>query len=249
MFAGPNPLSKATVKGQWNGREDKETGAEIERKYSPVTDSLGHFDLMIKVYAAGEKERFPDGGKMSQYLNSLSVGDSIEIAGPAGHVTYLGSTPFGASRVKIGGRTTETTNIGFIAGGTGLTPCLRLINTMLHDASNKTQIALLFANQTEEDIFLRKQLDALADEFPGRFRRWYTLDRPPKDWKFSSGFINHDMIAEHLPKSDDEGSPLIMMCGYVSDSAWRRLHVSRTHDAVLVLTSFFFFFLHTDRRQ
>jgi hypothetical protein len=37
------------VKGQWNGRPDPEQDAEIERKYSPVTDSLGYFDLMLKV--------------------------------------------------------------------------------------------------------------------------------------------------------------------------------------------------------
>ena len=28
---------------------------------------------------------------------------------------------------------------------------------------------------------------------------WYTLDRPPKGWAFSTGFISEDMIAERLP--------------------------------------------------
>lgn len=101
VVSGPNCLDKASVPGQWNGREDAETGDEIERKYSPVTDSLGHFDLMLKVYAAGESERFPDGGKMSQYLKSLKIGDELEVAGPAGHVTYEGTTASGASRFKV----------------------------------------------------------------------------------------------------------------------------------------------------
>ena len=30
-------------------------------------------------------------GKMSQYLESLAIGDSIEVKGPVGHVHYLGS--------------------------------------------------------------------------------------------------------------------------------------------------------------
>ena len=45
----PNPAGK--VKGEWNGREDSEGGAdEIERKYTPTTsdDELGYVDLVIK---------------------------------------------------------------------------------------------------------------------------------------------------------------------------------------------------------
>jgi hypothetical protein len=32
-----------------------------------------------------------------------------------------------------------------------------------------------------------------------RFHLWYTLDRPSENWKYSSGFINKDMCASHLP--------------------------------------------------
>ena len=27
----------------------------------------------------------------------------------------------------------------------------------------------------------------------------YTLDHPPTDWKYSEGFVNDEMIREHLP--------------------------------------------------
>ena len=33
----------------------------------------------------------PPAGKMSQYLEGLAIGDSIEVKGPVGHVHYLGS--------------------------------------------------------------------------------------------------------------------------------------------------------------
>lgn len=42
--------------------------------------------------------------------------------------------------------------------------------------SDSTKLALLFANQTEDDILLRKELDELAGEHPDRFKVWYTLD-------------------------------------------------------------------------
>ena len=38
---------------------------------------------------------------------------------------------------------------------------------------------------------------------------WYTLDRPPPSWAYSSGFINEDMIKEHLPSAsaDTQAGP------------------------------------------
>ncbi len=61
------------------------------RAYSPISsnDETGYFELVIKVYWAGQLEAFPDGGKMSQHLESLVIGDSIEAKGPMGHITYL----------------------------------------------------------------------------------------------------------------------------------------------------------------
>lgn len=70
------PNAKGKKKGDWNGREDPEDGeAEIERKYTPTTsdDQVGYVDLVIKVYKGGVIDRFPDGGKLSQYLDSLKV--------------------------------------------------------------------------------------------------------------------------------------------------------------------------------
>lgn len=56
---------------------------------------------------------------MSQHLNSLSVGDTVDIRGPAGKVVYLGRGYF---RVKDPGKPEEirfATDVGLIAGGTG----------------------------------------------------------------------------------------------------------------------------------
>ena len=56
---------------------------------------------------------------MSQHLNSLSVGDTVDISGPAGKVVYLGR---GYIRVKLPGKPEQirfATDVGLIAGGTG----------------------------------------------------------------------------------------------------------------------------------
>jgi cytochrome-b5 reductase len=38
-------------------------------------------DLVIKVYFANVHPRYPEGGKMSQHLESLNIGDTIGKAG------------------------------------------------------------------------------------------------------------------------------------------------------------------------
>eukprot|EP00965_Chrysotila_dentata_P050145 1661210-Pleurochrysis_carterae.AAC.2 len=40
---------------------------------------------------------------------------------------------------------------------------------------------------------------------------WYTVDRPPAEWKYSSGFINEDMVRDHLPAPSKE--TVTFMCG------------------------------------
>ena len=40
---------------------------------------------------------------------------------------------------------------------------------------------------------LRKELDGDAERY-SRVKVWYTVDRPPANWNFSSGFINKEMI-------------------------------------------------------
>lgn len=73
---------------------------------------------------------------------------------------------------------------------------LQVLRHILKDPADKTEVWLLFANQTEDDILLRKELEEIPNT---RFHLWYTLDRPPSDWKYGSGFVNKDMCSEHLP--------------------------------------------------
>merc|ERR1711871_378458 len=119
-------------------------GTEIDRKYTPTTsdEDLGFVDLVIKVYKGGVIDRFPDGGKMSQYMDTLKVGDKLDIMGPVGMHTYLGKGKF-----KSGKKEHSCTKIGMMAGGTGLTPMLQVMNAILRDPNDKTQISLIYANQ------------------------------------------------------------------------------------------------------
>lgn len=67
-------------------------------------------------------------------------------------------------------------SFNFSLGGTGITPMLQLIRHICKDSKDNTQMALLFANQTENDILLRDELEAVQKKFPKQFQLWYTVD-------------------------------------------------------------------------
>ncbi|CAL1269694.1 unnamed protein product, partial [Larinioides sclopetarius] len=189
-------------------------GNIVIRPYTPVTsdDDKGYFDLVIKVYFKGVHPKFPDGGKMSQYLNDMKISDHIDVRGPSGKLVYLGKGKFS---VKVDHKSPpqiyEVKEIGMIAGGTGITPMYQLIKQVLKDPEDKLKMSLLFANQTEDDILLRKELEDTAAKHNDKFKLWFTVDRPTDGWKYSSGFISADMITEHLPRPGE--GVFILMCG------------------------------------
>lgn len=56
---------------------------------------------------------------------------------------------------------------------------LQIIKAILKDSEDNSEVSLLFANQTEDDILVRSELEWLAKQH-NNFNLWYTLDRPPE---------------------------------------------------------------------
>lgn len=187
-------------------------GSLVIRPYTPVTsdDEVGYFELVIKVYFKNVHPKYPDGGKMSQYLDSLEIGDTVDIRGPSGKLTYVGRGKFAIKENAKEPKFRTAKNVGLIAGGTGITPMLQIISAVIKDSEDKTNITLLFANQTERDILVRPELEELDQECEN-FKLWYTLDKPPDGWPYSSGFINDTMLKEHMPPPGPDTQ--ILMCG------------------------------------
>lgn len=155
----------------------------VIRAYTPVSsdDNVGYVDLVIKVYKRNMHPKFPDGGKMSQYVDSLKIGDKIAFRGPTGKLQYIGNGQFSIKKLRKEPPTfVQTDIINMIAGGTGITPMLQLTREILKQPNDQSKLALLFANQTESDILLRNELESLAEKYPDRFKLWYTVDTTPK---------------------------------------------------------------------
>jgi len=194
-----------------------ENGKNHQRSYTPVTSDevLGSVTFVIKVYKAGVHPKFPEGGKMSQHLDSLQIGDSIEMRGPKGHMEYLGQGNFTLKLMRKPLQHRCAKHFGMIAGGTGITPMLQVIQAIFRDQKDKTTtMSLLYANQTEEDILVRKELEILAAEYPNRFKLHYTLDRPTEEWKGSTGFVDKTMVKSHvLSETTSKTDTQVLMCG------------------------------------
>ncbi len=131
---------------------DAATGELVSRPYTPTTSNrdVGHVDFVIKVYAAGVNPKFPAGGKMSQHLEALKVGDSMNFQGPTGRITYGGKGVFSVKDYGTGAVVARpaATSLGMIAGGTGITPMFQVAQEIL--ASNEDiEIKMLVANQVK----------------------------------------------------------------------------------------------------
>ncbi|KAI9204011.1 NADH-cytochrome b5 reductase 1 [Polychytrium aggregatum] len=163
-------------------------GKTVTRSYTPISSDsdLGHFDLLIKTYP---------NGNISKYVSELEIGDSIEVAGPKGFFNY---TP---NMVK---------SFGMIAGGTGITPMYQIIKAIFANPKDKTDVYLIYANVSVEDILLKQELDELAEKH-ANFHLHYVLNNPPANWTGSTGFVTKDIIAKHCPKYADDVK--VLLCG------------------------------------
>uniref|UniRef100_A0A0N4U166 NADH-cytochrome b5 reductase n=1 Tax=Dracunculus medinensis TaxID=318479 RepID=A0A0N4U166_DRAME len=192
----------------------KINGKLVVRPYTPVTseDEKGYTELVVKVYFKDVNPRYPEGGKMSQHLDSLNVGDTVDFRGPNGLIIYKGRGKFAVRPSKAAIPVEHYyRELGMIAGGSGITPILQVVQAILKDSGDTTKMSLIFANKSEDDILLRKELDELAETHSTKFKVWYTVDNPPLDWKYSSGFISTEMIQAHFPKPSD--TTAILLCG------------------------------------
>ncbi|XP_030575642.1 NADH-cytochrome b5 reductase 3 [Archocentrus centrarchus] len=214
-FALPSPQHVLGLPiGQHIYLSAKIDGKLVVRPYTPVSsdDDKGFVDLVVKIYFKDVNPKFPEGGKMSQYLESLRIDDTIDFRGPSGLLVYNGKGVFAIQPDKKSPADTKTAkNLGMIAGGTGITPMLQIITAVMKDPEDKTVCHLLFANQSEKDILLRPELEEIQVSHPDRFKLWFTVDKAPENWEYSTGFISEDMIREHLPPPSDD--TLILMCG------------------------------------
>lgn len=182
-------------------------GETVLRRYTPISSNydIGCVKFVIKAYRPCE--RFPDGGKMSQYVDTLKIGDMMDFRGPVGEFEYLADGDF-----LLDGEECHGTKFNMVAGGTGITPCMQIAAEILRHPADSTQISLIFAAREEGDLLMRSTLDEWAANFPDKFKVHYILsDSWPSDWKYSTGFVDRQLFADQFYSAGD--GVYNLMCG------------------------------------
>ncbi|KAI0275415.1 hypothetical protein BC834DRAFT_840227 [Gloeopeniophorella convolvens] len=183
--------SLVLVRAAEGGPLDKK-GNPVVRPYTPVSraDKEGELVLLIKKY---------ESGVLSKYVHEqLKPGDKLAIKGPL---------------LKFPYKANEFEHVALIGGGSGITPLYQLLDHALADPVNRTRFTLLYANVTEADILLRKELDALQRAHPERLRIVHTLDSPPAGWAGAAGYVNADLLKAHVPPASVGDKVKVLICG------------------------------------
>eukprot|EP00887_Chlorella_sp_A99_P001111 scaffold14.g1111.t1 len=207
---------------------------KVIRPYTPVTldHERGYFDLVgrrracvlragARAWVARREENNAaaianQGGKMSQHMDRLAVGDTIDVRGPYGEFTWLGG-----GRYTYKGREWPCSRMNLVGGGTGITPLYQarsflstsfvhilpqVMRSLLEDPQDHTSLALVFANKTPQDVLLRRRLQRMGEECANRLHIWYSVDKSTGDsWHYSVGFINKELLQDHLYSPEGKG--------------------------------------------
>ncbi|CCK72097.1 cytochrome-b5 reductase KNAG_0J00140 [Huiozyma naganishii CBS 8797] len=164
-------------------------GKEEIRHYSPVShDAKGYIELIVKTYHTGH---------VSEYFSELKAGDKVLFRGPTGEYQYREQEK-------------EMTQLGLVAGGSGITPMLQVLNEIVSKPLELSRVSLLYANETEDDILMKSELDQMVAKYP-HFEVHYVLHHAPKDWEGSTGLITKNQMEKFLPSFAEDHRLLI--CG------------------------------------
>lgn len=165
---------------------------DIRRTYSICASEGGDLRVLVKRV---------DGGRFSNFaLDHLDPGDEIEATRPIGE--------FGADIGASGPR-----RILAIAAGSGITPIISILETLLA-VESESEATLLLGNRRVDSIIFRERLADLKDAYLSRFRMFHILSREHTDHPLMHGRMDEpkiDLLLDSL--APDERPDMVLLCG------------------------------------
>ncbi len=153
-------------------------GEEVRRNYSLCT-APAEGDWMVTVKRIG-------GGLFSNWVgDQLKPGDMVDVMPPHGSFTTEFSS--GDRRRLVG-----------IAGGSGITPVMSLIRTLLREEPH-SRFTLLYGNRDSSSVIFLEALAALKDKYLARLEVYHFLDAEDQDIELFNGMLTRERLDEALP--------------------------------------------------
>jgi len=177
-------------------------GEEVRRNYSLCTAPT-EGDWMVTVKRIG-------GGLFSNWVgDQLKAGDTIEVMVP--HGSFI--TEFNASNSR---------HLVGIAGGSGITPVMSLIKTLMREEP-QSRFTLLYGNRDSSSVIFLEALAGLKDKHLGRLEIYHFLDAEDQDIELFNGMLNRERleqaIAALVPDAPEVDGWFICGPGPMMDSA------------------------------
>jgi ring-1,2-phenylacetyl-CoA epoxidase subunit PaaE len=152
-------------------------GQDVRRTYSICADAASN-RLRIGVKRI-------EGGVFSSFATrNLRAGDELEVAPPYGEFT-----------IETGAD--KATHYGAIAAGSGITPVLSMISSVLA-AEPRSRFTLVFGNRSSASIMFLEELEGLKDRYPDRLHLVHVLSREAQILPILSGRLDETRLNELL---------------------------------------------------
>jgi ring-1,2-phenylacetyl-CoA epoxidase subunit PaaE len=182
------------IQGQYLTLKMDINGEDVRRSYSLCTSPVADSELRVAVKKV-------EGGVMSTYLNeNLRIGATLDVMTPMGKF-YTEVSP------------AQKKNYVLFAGGSGITPMLGILKTVLAVEKEST-VTLLYANRNEFTVIFKKELDQLNQNNSNLDIKYIYDQAPTGHNNMYSGMVSSGKAAaifreNDLVKSTDE----IFICG------------------------------------
>ena len=193
-FVIPDHLKEvfAFTAGQYITFKHTVNGQEVRRAYS-LCSMQGESMLQVGIKKV-------DGGTFSVYANEkLKEGDALEVMVPEGKFVY-----------KTNG--VATNNYAAFVAGSGITPVLSIIKTVLKEEPD-SKFILAFGNQSQKETMFYEELMTLEQESNGRLQIEWVFSRE-RVYGARQGRIDGDIVNYILKnKFEDTVFSNFYLCG------------------------------------
>jgi ring-1,2-phenylacetyl-CoA epoxidase subunit PaaE len=125
------------------------------------------------------------GGVFSNWVGDrLKAGDTIDVMPPHGSFT----TEFNANAKR---------HVVGIAGGSGITPVMSLLRTLLK-SEPESRFTLLYGNRDSSSIIFLEELAKLKDRYLDRFEVYHFLDAEEGDFDLFNGMLDRERLDDAI---------------------------------------------------
>ena len=165
------------TQGQYLTLRKEIEGEDLRRSYS-ICAGIDDGELRVGV-------RKVKGGVFSNWINEhLQPGDTISVMAPQGK--FFVPIERDVPRHHMG-----------IAGGSGITPILSIMKTVLA-REPKSRFTLLYGNRSLKSTMFKEELEDLKDRYMTRLVLHHVFSEEHTDAPINMGFLNREKVTEFL---------------------------------------------------